>query len=148
MQSYLSRGLGERYSPQVHSHRQANSSLRDTTHRHLVSEVTSPCVDSSRSVSPCMCNQKFPRTSVLKETCVLRVSTTNSESNPQHHLQRPSTQETHLQTQLLPFTANEHLNTAPLCVMPVLTVTISSLRPNPISTPYPFPLPLALVLKG
>ena len=125
VRAILSRGLGARYSPQVHSHcrRTALSVTRRTG-------TSFP--HSRRSVSMCICNQKFLHRSVLSEKRVsfgLGLTTRISPAEPSETLHsRVSLPETHMQLQLLPFGANEDPQLRPLCVMSVLPLTINNLK--------------------
>ena len=114
------RGLGVRYSPRVHSHRRRPQRSRDTPHCRPRLQGTDPRLYSSSFRFPVHLRPKIeiPHRKVLNQTCVLRVNPRNSRVSPaESHIHRVSTQslqpETHLPPQLLPFNANEHLNTAP-----------------------------------
>ena len=118
MQSYLSRGLGARYSPQDHSHHGAQLSRTHTAPAPRLQVTTSPRLASHRSVSSgySVTTQKVSHGRVFNKTVRLTC-------------REPPPETLHLPPQLLSFTANERLNTAPsVRPLSVLTLTISTLK--------------------
>ena len=140
VQSYLCRGLGMRYSPQVHSHH------RSTAPSHRTG--TSSPVDQ-----PALCTQlfNFPvyiqnKGSLIevsqRETCVLQVWFFHSESHLQNYLQSLSTL-SHFLSHLLLFIVDEYCTSKP---PPLCDVSTDPKHKHPKTNPIPNILTLKLHL--
>ena len=131
MQSYLSRGLCARYSPQVHSHRTRTAVSQCHAAPTPRLQVTSPGFESRCLVSLCIYKQKFSYRSFLTETCVLGVQSNKFGFSP---AEPPET--IYPESHFLRLTCRVSCCYLPLMsntpsVMSVLTLTISTLSSIP-----------------
>ena len=133
-------GLGARYSPRVHSRRKRTAlSQWHAAHRHLVSRWPARALKPVIQFPPRIHDQKFSHSSVLNKT--LRPLWYTSES----HLQRATSRDSQLKgltswgssvdpaVAIYSWWTPQH---RPLCVMSVLTLTISMLSSIPNSNTW------------